>query len=134
MLYDSTPPWDKWDCLCESTHLRIQISHCSSSHGKGRTFHGSPLSVVRVLISHCLSYPTVSRDRWDCPQKSTDTVEGPPYYQCLSYNTIAWGRRDCSCESSMDVNWTGRTIPTVQRNLMANFDMRNRVSIQLIVQ
>ena len=46
-------------------------------HGTGGTVHGSPLSHLRTPISHCLSYPTVPWDRWDCPWESTVPPEDP---------------------------------------------------------
>ena len=58
-------------------------------HGTGGTVHGSPLSHLRTLISHCLSYPTVPWDRWDCPWESTVPPEDPHIpLSVLSYCTM----------------------------------------------
>ena len=58
-------------------------------HGTGGTVHGIPLSLLKGPISHCLSYPTVPWDRWDCPLESTVPSEGPHIpLSVLSHSTM----------------------------------------------
>ena len=99
-------------------------------HGTGGTVHGSPLSLLRGPISHCLSYPTVYTMGQvglsmgvHCPSLGTQypTVCPIPLYHgtggtvhvsplsllrgpishCPSYPTVPWDRWECPWESTV---------------------------------
>ena len=100
-------PLSTWDCpTCSmdcsawmsTGHPTITDQACPTVHpiplyhgtgGTGGTVHGSPLSHLRAPIFHCLSYPTVPWDRWDCPRESTVPPESPHIpLSVLSYCTM----------------------------------------------
>ena len=120
-------------------------------HGTGWTVYGSPLSHLRALTSHCLSYPTVPWDRLDCPWESTVrpiplyrgtgwTVRGnplshlrTPISHCPSYPTVPWDRVDCPWKSTVSpdsthiplYHGTGRTVHVIANPL---FHLRALIS------